>query len=349
MADTVADVVVIGAGVMGSSAAWQLARRGKTVSVIEQFEPLHHLGSSHGATRIFRVSYRHPTYVELALEALVGWRELERISGEHLLEQTGQLDHGIEAVITGIADNLERAGFPGEQMTATEAHRRWPHLRFDRAVLHSPDGGRVFAERTLRALHRLSSELGVGLSFRETVRSIERTDNGVVVHTDHRTVRAELAVVAAGAWVRELVPADVPMPPVTVVTSVPVHFRPRDASQRWPSFLHHRDASAGELAFGAYGLESPGEGVKVGVDGATTVSEVAEYVSEWHPGLAPTPTSSASCLFTSTADEHFVIERHGPIVICSPCSGHGFKFAPVIGRLVAELCDGQPARYAFAG
>jgi sarcosine oxidase len=341
------DVVVIGAGAMGSATAWQLARRGRSVALIEQFESGHHRGSSHGATRIFRLAYRDPTYVRLAVEALRAWRDLERACGVTLLEQSGQIDHGAPVAIDEIAHNLRSAGYQAERMTPVEAQRRWPGLRFDRAVVHSPDGGRVFAERTLTQLNRLTSELGAEVSFEEPVVGIEPSLDGVTVHTDHRSIEARTVVVAAGAWVRELVPDDIALPAMTISREVPTHFLPCDPAQRWPSFVHYVDGAAGARSFGAYGLETPGQGVKVGVEDAASVDEVIDYVREWHPGLVPDPVSSRECLFTNTPDEHFVIERHGPVVVCSPCSGHGFKFTPVIGELVADLCDGLAPRYDF--
>jgi len=341
------DVVVIGAGAMGSATAWQLARRGRSVALVEQFEAGHHRGSSHGATRIFRLAYRDPTYVRLAVEALDAWRVLEAASGVSLLEQSGQLDHGAPVAVEEIGANLEAAGFAAEQLTPAQAQARWPGMRFDRAVVHSPDGGRIFAERTVAQLQRLCAGLGAELSFDEPVLGVEPTDDGVVVRTEGRTIAAQVAVVAAGSWVREVVPAGIALPAVTVSHEVPTHFRPRDRSLRWPSFVHYLDDAAGALTFGAYGLETPGEGVKVGVEDAASAEVVTDYVREWHPGLVPEPVSSAQCLFTNLPDEHFVLERHGPIVVCSPCSGHGFKFTPVIGALVADLCDGLAPRYRF--
>ena len=132
-------------------------------------------------------------------------------------------------------------------------------------------------------------------------------------------------------------------------------------------------ANADALTFGAYGMESPLAGsaasesaasesaasgsaasnaerlgVKVGVDNATDVAQVVAYVNKWHPGLHPDPVSSTQCLFTSTANQQFILQRQGPIVVCSPCSGHGFKFTPMIGELVADMCEGLPARYNFS-
>lgn len=353
----VIDAVVIGGGAMGSSAAWHLARRGRAVAMIEQFEPGHDRGSSHGATRIFRLAYRDPAYLRLAVDSLEWWRTLEADSGEVLLEQGGQLDHGEPAAIAQIVANLESAGLAAEVLDPGDATRRWPGMVFDRAVVHSPDGGRVFAARTLAALHRQAAVHGAELSFGERVVAIEQVDDDdgghVVVRTDRREVAARAAVIAAGSWVDELLPGGVVFPSFTTSVETPVHFRSRDAglgraAMVWPSFLHHVGGSAGELSFAAYGLESPGEGVKVGCDAAPGVDAVIEYVRQWHPGLDPEPVSWTHCRFTNTPDERFVIDRFGSIVVCSPCSGHGFKFTAIIGDLVADLCDGVAPQHDFS-
>ena len=367
------DVAVIGAGAMGSAAAWQLARRGHSVVLLEQFGPGHQQGSSHGATRIFRVAYREPTYVRLATESLRAWAELEQESGQVLLEQSGQIDHGDPEAIEQVANNLEAAGFLAQRLSPTQAQEQWPGMRFDQAVVHSVDGGRVFADRTVQALHSCATARGVTVAFHEPVQTIDSTSDGVILQTPGRRVHARLLVIAAGAWVEELLPGEFVLPKLTVSEQVPVHFRKRNPSMRWPSFLHHMHANADALTFGAYGMESPlsgstvsgsavsgpavpgsaasnaeSLGLKVGVDNATDVGQVVAYVNKWHPGLHPDPVSSTHCLFTSTADQQFILQRQGPIVVCSTCSGHGFKFTPMIGELVADMCEGLPARYNFS-
>jgi len=359
---------VIGAGAMGSAAAWQLARRGHSVILLEQFGSGHQHGSSHGATRIFRVAYRDPTYVRLATESLRAWAELQQESGQVLLEQSGQIDHGDPEAIEQVANNLEAAGFIAQRLSPTQAQELWPGMRFDQAVVHSVDGGRVFADRTVQALHECATARGVTVAFHEPVQAIDSTADGVVLQTPLRRVHAGRVVIAAGAWVEDLVPGEFLLPKLTVSEQIPVHFRKRNPSMRWPSFLHHMHAKAEALTFGAYGMDSPLSGsavsesaasdtaasraerlgVKVGVDNATDVAQVAAYVTKWHPGLHPDPVSSTECLFTSTADQQFILKRQGPIVVCSPCSGHGFKFTPMIGELVADLCEGLPPRYNFS-
>ena len=359
MTDT-ADVVVVGAGAMGSATAWRLAQSGRHVVLLEQFGPGHDRGSSHGATRIFRVAYRDPHYVHLAERAIPLWHELEDVSGQVLLEQVGQLDHGHVAAIDQIEANLVAAGRVAERMTAQAAGERWPGMRFDHEVIFSPDGGRCWADRTVTAAWLAAQALGAEVHFDTPVDRIERlADDDVIVHAGGRSWRAPVVVVAAGAWVVPLLGGLVTLPAVTVEAEQPSHFRPLDPSADWPSFLHHvagPDGTDDPLSFDAYGLLTPGEGVKVGghgtvapadpdrrtgVDPART-ARLVEYVREWFPGLDPDPVSTTSCLFTSTPDEHFVLDRVGPIVVCSPCSGHGFKFVPAIAEQVVALADGRP-------
>lgn len=363
------DVVVIGAGAMGSATAWRLASAGRSVALLEQFGPGHDRGSSHGATRIFRVAYRDPRYVHLAARAVGLWRELEAASGEVLLEQTGQVDHGHAVAIEEIAAHLQGTSRPVEVLTPDQAAERWPGMRFDEAVAFSPEGGRCWAERTVSATQRLAVEAGADVRFDTRVEHIATTGDSATVHTADGTWRAPVVVVAAGAWVAPLV-ADVlaassgsggrrSLPDVVVESDQPSHFRPLDPTASWPSFLHHA-AADGEpdhpLSFDAYGLLTPGEGVKVGGHGtvvpddadhrlaisAERTGRLVRYVERWLPGVDPVPVSTVSCLFTTTPDEDFVLDRVGPVVVCSPCSGHGFKFVPAIADEVVSLVAGRP-------
>lgn len=357
-----ADVVVVGAGAMGATSAWRLARAGRQVVLVDRFAVGHTRGSSHGATRIFRLAYRDPRYVALAERALPLWRELEAHAGVTLLEQVGQLDHGRPEAVAEVVAALRAAGRPVEELTPAAAAERWPGMRFDRAVAFSPDGGRCWADRTVEAAHCLAVDAGATLHPDTTVEAVELVGGDALVHTGDRTWRAPVVVVAAGAWVAGLLAGLVDLPAVVVEADQPSHFAPRDPGADWPSFLHHGDPVDGAdrpLHFDAYGLESPGSGVKVGgfgtvvpvdpddpgrrPDAARTRSLVG-YVERWLPGLDPTPVATTSCLFTTTPDEHFVLDRRGPVVVCSPCSGHGFKFVPAIAAEVERLVTqgGQP-------
>ena len=358
------DVVVIGAGAMGSTTAWQVAKAGRSVVLLEQFDRLHDRGSSHGQTRVFRVSYRDPLYTALATDAIPRWRELEADTGADLLEQTGQLDHGFAPAIDEIEASLIGGGYAFERLSPEAAAERWPALAFDTTVLYSPDGGRVFADRMVDAAITAAEGFGAQVRFATPVLAVEPDGDGVRVITDDATYRAGTVVVSAGAWVSRLVGpgtkfADISLPGLTVTRQQPVHFAIRPGMS-FPSYIHHvpDDAPGAALRFGAYGLESPGEGVKLGLEtsvladpdepGAvdpTITAEAVRYAEQWLPGADTSQVSAVTCLFTNTPDSHFVIDRVGPVVVCSPCSGHGFKFAPEIGAITADLAMGGPRRH----
>lgn len=363
MSVTDVDVVVVGAGAMGSTSAWRLAESGRSVALLEQFGPGHDRGSSHGATRIFRIAYRDPRYVHLALRSVPLWRQMEDASGEVLLEQTGQLDHGHPVAIEEIAAHLEGTTHSAQVLRPGQAAERWPGMRFDQAVVFSPEGGRCWADRTVAAAQRLAEGAGAEVRFHTPVERIEVVGGGgAIVHTADGSWRAPVAVVAAGAWVAPLLSGvdggQVPVPEVLVESDQPSHFRPLDPDADWPSFLHHAEVDGepdSPLSFDAYGLLTPGEGVKVGGHGTVVADDadrrlgisaerteaLVRYVERWLPGVDPAPVSTTSCLFTTTPDEHFVLDRQGPIVVCSPCSGHGFKFVPAIADEVVRLVLGE--------
>jgi sarcosine oxidase len=346
-----ADVVVVGAGAMGSSAAWWLARRGHDVVLLEQFEAGHNRGSSHGASRIFRHAYEDAHYVRMAKESLLLWRELEDDAGRVLLELTGAVDHGPAPVVERIAAALIGEGVAREVLDREVAARRWPGMRFDDAVLFHPEGGRCLAAATVAALQERAAAHGADVRFglgAATV-DVEPDGAGVRVRAGGDEWRAPVAVVAAGAWITKVVPG-IQLGPTTVTLEQVQHFTPVDPALRWPSVLHHRVGAPL-----VYGLVSPGEGMKVDEHHAGPVFDpevdpreedevrrgrVVDYVREWFPGLDPTPVHTATCLYTTTPTEDFIVDRVGPVVIGSPCSGHGFKFTPLVGRMLADLADG---------
>ncbi len=177
------DAVIVGAGVMGAMTAWQLALRGRSVVLLEQYALLHAHGSSHGQTRIMRVAYRDANYTSLAGESLGLWRDLESASNEQLLEQSGQLDHGEPQVIDVIEAGLLQNGWAALRLMPAAATERWPGMIFDRAVVFSPDGGRVFADRSVAAAIRTAERLGAVSHDRTPVERIERTVLGPRVHS----------------------------------------------------------------------------------------------------------------------------------------------------------------------
>jgi len=362
-------VIVIGAGVVGAATAWSLAREGASVLLLEAFERGHDRGSSHGATRIFRHGYAEQDYVELSVRALTGWKQLERISGRTLLDATGAVDHGDPVVLKAIAEAQDAAGLPYEWLTGAAAETRWPGLRFEDHVLFSPGGGRLRAADALDALLDAAEGAGAELRFGVRATGVEDSGDSVTVVTDGGTHTADLVVVAAGSWTPSLLRPwlsahGVELPEVRVTEEQPAHFPVlpglADTETAWPSFVHHptRDGAAS-----AYGLLTPGEGVKVGFHGVgpevdpdgrdrridpDRLEQLKQYVAEWVPGVDATHPEGISCLYDSTEQEDFVLDRVGKVVIATGFSGHGFKFGPALGDVLARLAlHGEPAAPRF--
>src|SRR5215217_1490727 len=243
---------------MGSATAWHLARRGRSVALLERFERGHVRGSSHGGSRIFRLAYDDPHYVHLARAALTGWRELEEDTGEHLLDLTGGVDHGDAAGVERVAAALAGSGAAFEVLPPEAAAERWPGMRFEGQVLLSPEGGRCRSDAAVAALQRRVGELGGDVRFATPVEAVVPAGDGVEVRTEEETWRAGAAVVAAGAWVPRLATGVPGLPPLEVTQEQVVHLPTAPGApglEAWPSFVHR--------GRWIYGLATPGEGLKV--------------------------------------------------------------------------------------
>ncbi|WP_116953079.1 FAD-dependent oxidoreductase [Jiangella endophytica] len=352
------DVVIVGGGVVGSATAWRLARRGVDVVLLERFEAEHVRGSSHGASRGFRLAHPRAGYVRLAQHAFALWRQLEGECGQELLTTTGGVDHGDAAALRAVASALSSRRVPYAVLPAAQARYRWPGLRFESPVLYQPDAGRLHADRCVAALRRLAVERGAEVRYRTPVRHVGVDgDDRAVVRTDAEVIRARRVVVTAGPWVPDLIGGVVRLPDLVVTQDQPAHFAPADDSAAWPSFLHH--VGTGEPSGGAraaYGLLTPGEGLKVGLarggvradpdlrtflPDARLATELRDYVRGWVPGVEATSGRHLSCVSTSTPANDFVLDRAGPIVVGSACSGRGFTFAPAAAEVLADLATGS--------
>ena len=350
-----ADAIIVGAGLAGSATARALASRGRLVVLVEAFQPGHRRGSSHGSARIFRRAYPDPLYVRLTGQAKVLWRQLADEAGEELVTTTGAVDYGpalpgtVHQIMTGF-------GVTAELMKAEEAAERWPGISFGGdPVLFHPDGGVIDPERAMAAMRRLAAARGAQVCYGSPVLRVEADEAGATVHTADRSWRAPVAIVAAGAWLEPLLAGQVPLPPLVVTQVQAFHFAPR-VPEPWPVFMHHDDLVRYGLPAGRDG-EVPGA-VKIGEHGRGTVTtgdgrdgivspaardRIRAFVRERLGGLDPAPVGEVTCLYTSTASEDFILDRYGPFIVCSPCSGHGAKFAPLVGDIVADLACGGAA------
>jgi sarcosine oxidase len=362
------DAIVIGLGGMGSATAFHLARRGQRVLGLEQYELLHQRGSSHGHSRIIRLAYHeHPDYVPLLRRSYELWHDLEATAGEPLLVTTGSLEGGPEADATfrGALHAAELHDIPHEVLDAAQLRRRHPaYAGFDDAtrVVWQPDGGFLLAERTILAHVNGAKAAGADLRFETPVAGWEPTaDGGVRVHTAGEPFDADRLIICAGPWTRGLVPplVDLAIPERQVVAWLTPLAPERFVPERFPVFLI--DVEEGSYyGFPAY----EGHGFKFGwyhhfrepidpddPDRSTRPDDEAAlraFAERYFPdGAGPTERLMA-CIFTNTPDEHFVLDvlPDAPQVsVAAACSGHGYKFASVVGEIMADLATDGATRH----
>lgn len=351
------DVAVIGLGAMGSAALCHLARRGVRAVGIERFSPGHERGSSHGESRAIRLGYfEHPSYVPLARAAYLRWEELERLTGESVLTRTGVLEIGRPGsiLVAGSSEASRLHGIEHEVMGAGEIMRRFPQftLPADYAGVWQKDGGYVRADLANRLHLKLAGDAGAQVIENRKVLGIEAEAGSVRLATDGGAIEAGSVIVAAGAWLEELVPQLAPK--LALTRQVLCWFeakRPQAVAEgNLPVF------AIDGLDDLAYGFPDLGHGFKCASHhssgalpsadaarqdaGPADEAQMRRFLDTYLPGAAGPLKAMKTCIYTRTPDEDFVIDLlpdDPRIVVASPCSGHGFKFASVIGEVLADL------------
>jgi sarcosine oxidase len=346
---------VVGGGVVGLAAAWHLQRLGcRPVAVVERFGVGHDRGSSHGSVRMTRSTYANPAYAALMRHVHAEeWPLLERAAGATLVHRGDVIFFGPDRTALGTyAAAVRAAGADVDRLSPGEARRRFPSLRFpdDAEILHDRTGGTIAAAETIQTLRRMvASAEGVVLEDMRVL-AIEPADPAVRIVSDRGAVLAERVVIATGAWLPELVPAA--RQRLFVVPQTIAYVRLGVPAQSLPSWVHFGGADRGL----AYGLAERGrDALKVGRhvtsgEGAdpdraepASADEVKALERELGQILAVPvreTLGSETCPYTMTASEEFIIdtwEGEPRVAFASACSGHGFKFAPLTGRLLAEL------------
>jgi sarcosine oxidase len=361
------DVAIVGLGAMGSAAAYHLASRGQRVVAFDPFEPGHDRGSSHGENRIIRLAYfEHPSYVPFARRAYANWRALEQRSGENLLTVTGILEAGPpnSVVVEGALTAARLHELEHYVLDAEEINRRFPAYRLPSgwSGVFQPDGGFLRPERAVRLHCSIARAIGAELRIGMRVTGIESRKSSVVISTDDGTVvEARSVIVATGAWICELVP-DL-KPHLTLTRQTFAWFTPREPdlfrTDNFPVFIVETESDIG------YGFpDLDGKGVKVGLHKPGKIlahadaserrivepdddTRIYRCFERFIPGISGRLQQPQTCIYTRTPDEDFVIDHHPSdrrIIIASACSGHGFKFASVIGEVLADLAlDGGTA------
>jgi sarcosine oxidase len=360
------EYAVVGAGLSGAATAWHLAARGHDVALLERSTPANDAGSSHGSARIFRYAYPDEFYTGLVQEAKTGWDELARLSGKQLITPAGSVDYGAIRQPERLAAVLQARGIDHELLSAEEARHRWPQIAFDTQVLWHPDAGVIDAHESVASMVDQAVAHGAALHTDWAVTSITASNGGyLLTSSDGRSLQAANVIVAAGGWLPRLLgslalPSSflASVPPIEVRQEQAYHFPYADGADRdaspWPTFIHKRE---GWQAYGLPGGRDAGfRGQKIAQynggkilpsaaeqDGQINPDNrrrVIEYVEQYLPGLVPEPYAETTCLFTNTPTEDFILDRADGITILSPCSGHGAKFAPLIGQLAADLATG---------
>jgi len=352
------DVIVLGVGGVGSAAFYHLANSGASVLGIEQFGLAHDRGSSHGQTRLIRQTYfEHPDYVPLVQRAFASWTALEQLSGAELYRQVGLIQIGPPTgeVIRGVRASAAEHHLPIENLSARESRQRFPglHVADDWEAVYETRAGYLFVERCVEAHIAAAKACGATLHLNESVRNWNVSGGTVRVTTDRGEYEAKRLVIAAGAWsvplLAELgIRLEVRRKPLYWYQTRTDDYR---ADRGFPGFLF-------DLAEGCfYGFPQIDEqGLKVAEhSGGRVVSDpsnidreldaadearVSGFVQRYLPSVSSTRTQHAVCMYTMSPDGHFILDRHPQhpeVAMVAGLSGHGFKFAGILGEELARL------------
>lgn len=354
------DVIVAGLGAMGSATAYHIARRGRRVLGLDRFTPGHTFGSSHGETRMIReIYYEHPLYVPIVRRAYELWRQLEQEAETDVMLIRGGLMIGPPdgRIVSGVRRTAEQHNMPHDVMTARELRARFPAFApsDENVAVFDPRAGMLRPEACISAHLTLAQRWGAALRFAEPMTSWSPDGDGVRVTTSAGTYHASKLVITAGAWTRGV--AGPPELPLQVERQVAVWMEPA-AHEEWydpercPIYICEyapglsvygfpRFASGVKAALFHGGEIAPSaDQVRREVE-PEEVRKVQETLARFIPGAASArPMATQTCLFTNTPDTHFLIDfhpAHRSVLVSSPCSGHGFKFASVVGEMQADL------------
>ena len=356
MQSRIYDVIVIGAGGMGSATAYYLAKSGAEVLVLEQFQRGHTFGSSHGETRIIRFFYDKPFYTELMKTAYAEWRGLESVSGKQLLFITGSVNIGESGnqYVISVRKSLDAAGVESEWWDAEQLAKRFPQFRVsnDMDILWQKDTGFLYASECVSTHLQLAEHNGAKVYENTPVTRIDWEADVPTVYTENKQFRGRKVVVTAGAWTSSLLTE---LNLLLMVTKQQVcYYKPTDVERfqpnQFPVFTEittKNEFMYGMPFFGKNGVKVARHGMGENVSPNTFnrapdsdyIQRMGTYLRERVPELGNTVHAEV-CLYTETPDEDFIIDAHprcADILIAAGFSGHGFKFCSLVGRIMSEL------------
>jgi sarcosine oxidase len=354
------DAIVLGLGGMGSAALYHLAQRGVKVCGVERHGVAHDRGSSHGEARVIRRAYyEHPDYVPLLNRAYDLWHEAERASERQLLVECGVLMAGPIGgeSMAGLEACYNAHDLPHERISGEEACARYPQFRLEQntEAFFDPHGGYLHVERCVEQHIELAERHGAQAYIHEEARAWRADDSGVSVTTEHRELQADRLIICAGAWAEDAL-ADLKLP-LRILRKVQLWYSSLNIEvferDRFPVFFVEKPYGC----FYGFPAFTP-EGLKIAEHtGGFPVSDpdaldralypedeqgIRRFLQETIPGFQPTRTQFSVCMYTSTTDEHFILDQHPAypnVALAAGFSGHGFKFASVVGEVLADLAQ----------
>jgi len=363
------DVIIAGLGAMGSQALAECGRRRLRAIGFDRFSPPHDQGSSHGKSRIIREAYAEgPDYVPLVRRAYERWAMLEEETGTTLYRRTGGLWYGPPAgeIVAGARRSADLHGLPFETLGADDVRRRFPvfTMEDDWVALLEPRAGILAPEAAIAAALTVAERGGATIRRNEPVLRWRQSGESVEVETAQGKYAASRLIISAGMWLDALAP-ELKLP-LTVQRNALYWFTPASDSAlfepgRFPVFL-------GQLGEDTrwYGFPDTGDGVKIALhhhgasvapDAVDRVVKPAEVeflrslIARFMPAANGVLRATAVCTYTNVPDEHFIIDRHplaDRVLVASPCSGHGFKFASAIGEALVDLAETGRSRFDLA-
>ncbi len=361
------DIIIIGLGAHGSSALYHLSKTSNKICGIDRFTPPHNKGSSHGQTRIIRQAYHEsPMYVPLVKEAYNLWHELEKSSGEKLLLQTGGIILGDKnaSVITGAKLSAKTHKVSYDYLNSEEIKKQFPAFNpaKETVAVVEKNAGILFPEKCIKANIDQAKNNGVALMFNEAVQSINQKNNVIEIVTDKDVYQTKKLIVTAGAWLNDLLP-DLHLP-LNIKRQVLFWFKNIDAQKQTSLLPNKLPVYIWEYNKGRvfYGFPDLGDGIKIAphhegqpIQPSLLSQEVSEdeinnikMLADKYLNANLQFNYAEVCMYTNTPDKHFIIDFHSSnknIIIASPCSGHGFKFSSVIGKILCDMATGERVQF----
>ncbi|XP_050410352.2 peroxisomal sarcosine oxidase [Patella vulgata] len=360
--DIIYDVIVVGAGIEGSSTAYQLAKRGQSTLLLEQFLLPHSRGSSHGQTRINRRAYLQATYSAMMKQNAEEWNILEKECGEKLYNNCGTLVVSRPSMLEGVETRLNANKAPYRALTGPEMKSEFPNVTLpdDYVGIYDYQGGILFADKSLRAFQEQFKKYGGTLRDGEQVHDVIPGDIVILKTTTGNQFRGRNVVLALGPYTNNLLAKTGLQLPLQVVRIPIFYWKEKVAGMyspdKFPCFIDET-ASEGESIYGLPSLEYPGL-VKIclhagpvvdphkreDVDSTWVRERMMKYIAKTFPWLNPVPAIEETCIYTNSPDKHLFLDRHPKyenIIIAAGFSGHGFKLAPIVGKILSDLVQAK--------